>query len=313
MEIAQKLLMSFSVMYICEKGYDNPVRWTTSCKALEKVGNYDLTQEDATIFLKADHSVPREWKDIPLPKVTQAVPAASPSTRSEKEGPSGGEVMSDKVKELLAVHHTYVDVLLSMGVDPIKDYEDKKAENILSRVKTGDTRCQVCDKRCSSTQKLKNHIRRRHIGKTPYQCGECECYYGDSQSLKIHMKKHNKEGEESQKHTCEACGKSYPTKGKLNEHLEKHQDIRCQYCNSSFAYNRTKAAHELESCPDHPGASGMKQKKKKKDKEPKGEPPVAEKCWHCHLCAADYGTCRNLKKHLNTHHGGAEVARDVWR
>ena len=67
-------------------------------------------------------------------------------------------------------------------------------------------------------------------------------------------------------------------------------------------------AHELESCPNHPGASGMKQKKKKKDKEPEGEPPVSEKRWHCHLCAADYGACRNLKKHLNTHHGGAEVA-----
>ena len=279
-----------------------------SCKPLKKVGNYDLAQEDPAVYFRADHSIPREWKDIPLPTMPQpgVAPAAVPEPGTGKEGPSGERIMAEKVKQLLAVHHTYVDVLLSMGVDPLKDYEDKKAENILSRVTSGDNRCQVCEKRCFSTQKLKNHIRRRHIGKTPYQCGECECYYGDSQSLKIHMTKHAEEGEESKKHTCATCSKS-STLGKLNEHLEKHQNIRCKYCNKSFAYNRTKAAHELESCPDCPGASGMKQKKKK-DKEPEGEPPVAEKHWHYHLCAADYGAHCNLKKHLNTHHGGAEVA-----
>ena len=54
----------------------------------------------------------------------------------------------------------------------------------------------------------------------------------------------------------------YPTVGTLNEHMEKHQDIKCQYCQKSFAYNRTKAAHEVESCSQHPGA-GAKPKKKK--------------------------------------------------
>ena len=34
------------------------------------------------------------------------------------------------------------------------------------------------------------------LGQDPYQCGECQRYYGDSQSLKIHMKKHEPAGEE---------------------------------------------------------------------------------------------------------------------
>ena len=87
---------------------------------------------------------------------------------------------SEAVKELLEIHRSYVDVLMSMGVDAIKEYAEKKAENILGGVKAGDTKCKVCDKRCSSTQKLKNHIRRCHIGKTPFHCGECSRYYGDS-------------------------------------------------------------------------------------------------------------------------------------
>ena len=124
------------------------------------------------------------------------------------------------------------------------------------------------------------------------------------------MKKHKKEGEESQKHTCATCSKSYPTLGKLNEHLEKHQNIRCKYCNKSFAYNRTKAAHELESCPNCPGVSGDKSKKKKKGEK---EPESTAEHWYCYLCTADYGAWHNLKKHLNTHHDGADVARDAWR
>ena len=227
------------------------------CDPLEKVGNYDLSKEDPAVFNNVDPEVPREWPDVPLPTFkAQAEAAIAAATRS-KAAPQPPEPapQSNLVKELLDIHRSYVDVLLSMGLDPLKEYQENKAENILSGVKSGDTRCKVCEKRCSSTQKLKNYIRRHHIGKTPYLCGDCNRYFGDSQSLKVHLRKHLPEGEkEAAAHKCPTCNKSYSSVGKLNEHLEKHADIRCRFCNKSFAYNHTCKAHEAESCPQRPGA-----------------------------------------------------------
>ena len=137
------------------------------CEPLQKVGNYDISQEDPAVFKQVDPEVPREWPDIPLPSFkAQAEAAIAAATRSKTQPRPQPELApkSNLVKELLEIHRSYVDVLLSMGVDPLKEYQEKKAENILSGVKPGDTKCKVCEKRCSSTQKLKNHIRRHHIG-----------------------------------------------------------------------------------------------------------------------------------------------------
>ena len=297
-----------SVAWACEKGYDDPVPMRLVCDPLEKVGNYDLSQEDPAVFKNVDPKVPREWPDVPLPTFkAQAEAAIAAATRS-KAAPQSPEPapQSNLVKELLEIHRSYVDVLLSMGVDPLKEYQENKAENILSGVKSGDTRCKVCEKRCSSTQKLKNHIRRCHIGKTPYLCGDCNRYYGNSQSLKVHLKKHLPEGEkEAAAHKCPTCNKSYSSVGKLNEHLEKHADIRCRFCNKSFAYNHTCKAHEVESCPQRPGA----QEQDDPQEEGAAAATVPTKRWYCHICDSDYGTHRNLKKHLNMKHSGAEVAK----
>ena len=256
----------FSVPCARGKGYDEAEPLRLTCRPLEKLGDYRLENEDPGVYREMDKEVPREWKDIPLPtyqaQAEAAVAAATRSKDTEKPEPAPRLYW---VKELLEIHRTCVDVLLSMGIDPLKEYTEKKAETILQGVKAGDTRCKVCEKRCSSTQKLKNHIRRRHIGKTPYQCGVCQRYYGDSQSLKVHLKKHAEPGEEVKMFNCEheGCSASYPTIGKLNEHNQKHEDIRCSFCNKTFAYNRTKAAHELESCPRRPGASKSSKKGEK--------------------------------------------------
>ena len=302
----------FSVPWIRERGYDEAEPLRLSCKPLEKVGNYSLKNEDPGVYREMDKEVPREWKDEPLPTYqAQAEAAVAAATRSRDTAKPEPAPQSDVVKELLEIHRSYVDVLLSMGVDPLKEYSEKKAENILQAVKAGDTKCKVCEKRCSSTQKLKNHIRKRHVGKTPYFCGECKRYYGDSQSLKVHLRKHlTGEERKAVAHTCDVCQKSYSSLGKLNEHKEKHEDIHCRYCQKSFGYHRTCKAHEVESCPQRPGAQ-----------QQPGEPDVQERApgapalkrWYCHRCDSDYSARRNLKKHLNTKHDGAEVAKDAYR
>ena len=298
--------------YLREAGYDEAQPQQLRVEPLEKLGGYDLSKEDPAVFRDLDPLVPREWPDVPLPTFkAQAEAAVASVTRSkgQEEPTKQPQPQSDTVKELLEIHRSYVDVLLSMGVDPLKEYEEKKAENILAGVKSGDTKCKVCKKSCSTTQKLKNHIRRRHIGKTPYYCGECSRYYGDSQSLKVHLRKHLPEdAKKAQAHTCPTCDKSYSSIGKLNEHKEKHDVIKCRYCGKTFAYNRTCKAHEVDNCPERPAVKVVAAAEG--EEPPAALPPV--KRWHCHLCDSDYAARRGLKKHLNSRHDGVDVARDAY-
>ena len=213
---------------------------------------------------------------------------------------------SEKIQKLLAVHHTYVDILKSLGVDPIKHYQENQVEALLERVSAGDKKCCICKKSYYSTQKLKNHLRKRHLGKTPYQCEDCKRYYGDSLSLKVHRRKHSKPGEESVELTCKECKKSFPSVGKLNQHMEKHEDIKCPHCQKGFAYRRTMLAHSEESCPRRPGA----QDKSTDQPSKSGDTSAAasdDPRWHCHLCSHQFGATRNFKKYLNSKHGGAKI------
>ena len=246
-----------------------------------------------------DPSTPREWKDVPLPfrAAAEAVPS-EPFPKPPQADP-------DVIKGLLKVHHAYTNVLKSLGVDACKDYEETRVETLLSKIVSGDRKCKLCDKSYFSTQKLKNHMRKRHLGKTPYQCGECQRYYGDSQSLKIHMKKHAPAGQEGEQFTCGVCNKSFPTIGKLNQHSEKHQDIKCEYCNKSFAYIRTMRAHAAESCPERPGQPSQDPADPQASTSKKSSTEGPR--WRCHKCSAHFKACRNLKKHLNGKHDGVDI------
>ena len=268
--------------------------------SLQRVGNYDLAGEDPAMYDGMDPSTPREWKDVPLP-VRAAAAEAVPSGSS----PKPPQADPDIIKGLLEVHHAYTNVLKSLGVDACKDYEETRVENLLNKIVSGDRKCKLCDKSYYSTQKLKNHMRKRHLGKTPYQCGECQRYYGDSQSLKIHMKKHVPEGEEGEQFICGVCNKSFPTVGKLNQHSEKHQDIRCEYCNKSFAYIRTMKAHAAESCPERPGQPSQDPADPQASTSKKSS--TGGPRWRCHKCSAHFRARRNLKKHLNGKHDGVDI------
>ena len=287
-----------SVQYKLWEGESEETPMTLVPTSLQRVGNYDLAGEDPAIYDGMDPSTPREWKEVPLPtrQATEAAPQPGPSPMLPQADP-------DIIIGLLEVHHAYTNVLKSLGVDACKDYGETRVETLLSKIVSSDRKCKLCDKSYFSTQKLKNHMRKRHLGKTPYQCGECHRYYGDSQSLKIHMKKHASAGEEGQQFTCGVYNKSFLTVGKLNQHSEKHQDIRCEYCNKSFAYICTMKAHAAESCSGRPGQSSKDPAKASSSKKSVPEGPR----WRCHKCSAYFGAHRNLKKHLNSKHDGVDI------
>ena len=92
---------------------------------------------------------------------------------------------------------------------------------MLPRLTVGTSKCSICGISYYNTQKLENHIKSKHLKKSSHKCNTCGQYFGDSQSLKVQKKKHAKGGYTLE---CEQYHKKYPSRGKLNEHKETHQD-----------------------------------------------------------------------------------------
>ena len=120
----------------------------------------------------------REWVDKDLPVTLSSV--TSPQAADQAE----------IIQSLLKVHHVNVQILKSLGVDPYKEYEQGKVENVLARVLPGIKRCSLCNRKFHNTQKLRNHMKKRHLGKTSCECKVCNKFFGDSSTLKIHSRKH---------------------------------------------------------------------------------------------------------------------------
>ena len=124
--------------------------------------------------------------------------------------------------------------------------------------------------------------------------------------MKVHRRKHSKPGEESLEFTFKECKKSFPSVGKLNQHIEKYEDIKCPYSQKGFAYRRTMLAHAEESCSKRPGAQEKSTDQPSTSGDTSAVAPDVPR-WHCHLCSCHFGARRNFKKHLNSKHGGAEI------
>ena len=95
----------------------------------------DGSDEDRFILI-------REWPNVqlpqrPLPSEPEPAPPAMPSGLVEK---------------LMQQHHTNVDILLSLGKDPCKEYKLSKAPAVLARVWAGNKTCTICNRVLASTQ-----------------------------------------------------------------------------------------------------------------------------------------------------------------
>ena len=100
-------------------------------------------------------------------------------------------------------------------MDPSKEYKQGRVKNVLPRVLPGAKKGSFCKKECYNTQKLKNHLKKRHLVKTSYEYKVCNKFFADSGTLKINSRKHQASGPSLK---CTQCGKRYVSLAKLNEH-----------------------------------------------------------------------------------------------
>ena len=215
---------------------------------------YNLQDDDPGIILDGDDFdkfVPeREWSDKALPSPPQPAPQSAPQPSSPgSQVPTASEVT---VQSLLKSHYLQADVLKSLGVDACAEYKKGKASYYLSQVRKGDVLCLLCNKRCSNSQKLKNHVRAKHQEVTSYQCTTCGKSFGDSFTLKTHIQIHKKPSS-TKRLKCRIYGRRCDTASHLVQHKKDHaaEGGTCQYCGLHLAQIRSLPAHEL-SCKKNP-------------------------------------------------------------
>ena len=96
-------------------------------------------------------------KDEALPSQPQPTLQPAPQPRSAPD-PQVLTAPETTVQNLLKSHHLQADVLKSLGIDVCAEYKKEKAAYHLSKVRKGDVVCPLCNRKCSNSQKLKNHI-----------------------------------------------------------------------------------------------------------------------------------------------------------
>ena len=222
-----------------------------SIEPVKHTETYSLEDEHWSIYSDGgdeDKFIPKhEWPNVqlpqkPLPPASEPAPPAMPSGLVEK---------------LMQQHHTTVDISLSLGKDPCKEYKLSKAPAVLARVRAGNRSCSICSRVLASTQSLRNHIRSAHMDETCYQCNKCGKSFGDSYVLQVHSRKHQPEGK---LHKCRVCGKGFATVGHRTQHMEVHhgKSAPCQYCGTTFTHTRSLVEHE-KRCDLKPGGKPAKE------------------------------------------------------
>ena len=250
------------------------------CRAVERVGGYNLTQDDPRVFTdKLTHVSLVEELPEPYPDGADqpAQPQAASSTE-EQPHPQGemGQLLSK-------MHFELCKLAKNAGIQDICATEkSSRLENIIAGLTSKDLSCKYCKKVCSSLTKLKNHLRVKHLRKTPHYCSICKKYFGEAFSLREHNRRHDPNAPKFQ---CGSCPKVFFSRAKYDDHLVVHSKAKpfiCQFCQKTF--KRAKAVKEHER---------------------KCDPAVSNRV-KCRLCPKDYADRKSMKRHFRTSHPGED-------
>ena len=238
--------------------------------------------EDPEIFIDSEdpdlYEPRKKWPDVPVPKKVSSSGAPAAVAGSSRDlatdpVPCPAAPSRDLMQHMVEVHHMQVRALLSVGVDPCKEYAKAQALYVLERVKIGHTRCSLCDRQCHSTQKLREHIKAKHMATTEHQCSICNKSFGSGYFLKLHNRSHREKV-----FVCHVCQRGFDTQSHLDTHSKDHLGLKftCTYCSKSFAQERSLKSHR-KMCKSQPG----------------GPPPKVV----CKKCGRGFTYPKDLKKH----------------
>ena len=102
--------------------------------------------------------------------------------------------------------------------------------------------CDICHKRYSSRQSLRNH-KRIHTDQYPFKCGICDKGFYNCAILKIHKRIHTGE----KPFECNFCGKKSTKKSNMKRHERTHtgeKPFECNLCGRNFRQKVHLESHE---------------------------------------------------------------------
>ena len=237
------------------------------CKKLKVIGAFKLANDDPAnytdklVFLEQRRDLSGEYPvgadadlDTGFPVMTGKAWAAvsEPPTAGPPPSVAPADAATVELKsDLVNWHYQIVKLCQRMGIpDVCLTYKQTRLENIVSGLSGGDLQCKLCKKSFFNLQKLRNHIKAKHLKKMSYYCEQCKKYFSDSGALKMHMSSHDPA---VSKFACKSCPKMFLTKGQLDKHLNVHRgkQYQCQYCNNKYAHPQGVKEHEA-SCKKNP-------------------------------------------------------------
>ena len=193
-------------------------------------------------------------------------------------------------QDLVKWHFEVVKMCQKIGIpDVCQTYKETRLENILDGLSGKDLTCKLCKKQCYNTQKLKEHIKGKHLKKTDHYCEPCKKYFSTSTALNVHND--NKHNEEASKFGCSQCKKLFLTKEQLDKHMNVHRgkQYSCQFCNQLFGHSQGLKEHEEKTCKSRPGY----------------DPKDTTGWYTCRICSKKIKHHRSYLRHLREKHNGA--------
>ena len=103
------------------------------------------------------------------------------------------------------LHHHYAMGAEAHGFSYCQNYLAMKNDRVVKEIEKGSLNCKKCKRDFTSTQKLRDHVRRYHSSSDKYKCSLCDKRLGDSQALKHHLSQIHKQVASQRKAPHSSC------------------------------------------------------------------------------------------------------------
>lgn len=173
---------------------------------------------------------------------------------------------------------------------------------------TGETTCDICNKKLRSFITMRSHMRNIHSNERVkrVKCNECGQTFSSAGNLNSHKRIHFK----SKAFVCTYCGRGFNQLHNLNEHTNRHtgeKPYKCDNCDKTFSRKTSLTAHCRVHTGEKPYICKIEQcgraymfgiDLKRHHFSVHG---IYSKKHVCPICSKVYSENKLLKKHLESH------------